>query len=332
MISNQTWLLLIVSLPTDSATARMRIWRALKALGCGALRDGAYLLPDQEAPRRQLGKLADETVREGGSAWLLTVQAQSDGDSEAYRALFDRTAEYAEFSGTLSAGRGGLARLTPQEINRALRKLRRDYEALGAIDYFPAEAATQAQVAWMDFVNLAQTLLSPGEPQSIDAEVPRRTPADYQGRTWATRRGLWVDRVASAWLIRRFIDREARFLWLEAGTDCPPEALGFDFDHAAFTHIGDRVTFEVLLASFGLERETGLARLGAMVRTLDVGGSFVAEASGFEAVLAGARQRCLDDDQLLSEISIVLDSLHAHFSNEPPCTSAEPSGDKLEPE
>lgn len=252
MTSTQTWLLLVVSLPTNSATARMRVWRALKALGCGALRDGAYLLPDREAPRRLLGELADETIREGGSAWLLTVQAQSAGDSEAYIALFDRAGDYAEFAATLSAARKTLAGLTQQEINRAMRKLRRDYEALGAIDYFPTESSTQADAAWMDFVNVAQTLLSPGEPQSIDAEVPRRTPADYQNRTWATRRRLWVDRVASAWLIRRFIDREARFLWLEAPADCPPEALGFDFDHAAFTHIGDRVTFEVLLASFGL--------------------------------------------------------------------------------
>ena len=330
MTSTQTWLLLVVSLPSTSATARMRIWRALKALGCGALRDGAYLLPNREAPRRHLGELADETVREGGSAWLLTVQAQSDKDGEAYRALFDRTGEYAEFAAALSSARRTLAGLTPQEVNRALRKLRRDYEALGAIDYFPTESSTQSEAAWMDFVNVAQTLLSPGEPQSIDAEVPRRAPADFQGRTWATRRRLWVDRVASAWLIRRFIDLEARFLWLEAPANCPPHALGFDFDRAAFTHIGERVTFEVLLASFGLERDCGLVRLGAMVRALDVGGAFIAEASGFEAMLAGARQRCADDDQLLAEMSVVLDLLHAHFSSQAPAAMAKPSGGSIE--
>lgn len=178
----------------------------------------------------------------------------------------------------------------------------------------------------MDFVNVVQTLLSPGEPQAVDAVIPRRELAAYQGRTWATRRHLWVDRVASAWLIRRFIDRQARFIWLAALSDCPPEALGFDFDHAAFTHIGDRVTFEVLLASFGLERDQGLIRLGAMVHALDVGGIFVAEASGFEAMLAGSRQRCADDDGLLAEMGIVLDSLYAHFSTEPPSTTVKPTG------
>lgn len=329
--ANPPWLLLIVSLPNKSATARMRIWRALKALGCGALRDGAYLLPFGDTPKRQFNELADETLREGGSAWLLTVQSQSDAESEAYRALFDRTSEYAEFGAALSAARKTLAGLTPQELNRLLRKLRRDYEALDAIDYFPNDSAAEAQAAWMDFVNVAQTLLSPGEPQAIDAEVPRREPAAYQGRTWATRRRLWVDRVASAWLIRRFIDRQAHFLWLESPADCPPDALGFDFDHAAFTHIGGRVTFEVLLASFGLEHDRGLVRLGAMVHALDVGGAFVAEASGFEAMLAGARQRCADDDQLLSEMGVVLDSLHAHFSTESSGKTKSP-GDEIEPE
>jgi hypothetical protein len=315
--SLKTWLLLVISLPTTSATARMRIWRALKALGCGALRDGVYLLPDATALKQQLSELSEETVREGGSAWLLTVQAQSDSEGDSYRALFDRTAEHAEFAAALSLARKTLAGLTSQEINRTLRKLRRDHEVLTTTDYFPNDASLHSQTAWMDFVSVAETLLSPGEPQAIDAEVPRRDSAGYQGRTWATRHHLWVDRVASAWLIRRFIDTSARFLWLETPADCPPEALGFDFDRAAFTHIGDRVTFEVLLVSFGLDQDRGLARLGAMVHALDVGGTFVPEAAGFEAMLTGARQRAGDDDQLLAEMSVVLDSFHAHFSTAP---------------
>jgi hypothetical protein len=318
------WLLLILSLPTTGATARMRIWRALKAMGCAALRDGAYLLPFAEAQREQLRELADETVREGGNAWLLTVLPESDSESEAWRALFDRSEDYAELLQALSGNRKKLAGLTVQEINRLLRKLRRDYEAIVATDYFPGGASLHAEAAWMDFVNVAEALLSPGEPQPVDAALERRDPVDYHARLWATRRRLWVDRVASAWLIRRFIDPEARFLWLEAPSKCPPDALGFDFDGAAFTHIGERVTFEVLLASFGLEQDRGLARLGAMVHALDVGGGFVPEASGFEAMLAGARQRAADDDQLLAEMSVVLDSLHAHFASAPHAAPAQP--------
>ncbi|MNL18394.1 Chromate resistance exported protein [compost metagenome] len=124
-----------------------------------------------------------------------------------------------------------------------------------------------------------------------------------------------MDRVACAWLIRRFIDPHASFLWLEDIRQCPGEALGFDFDGATFTHVGNRVSFEVLLASFGLDENKGLARLGQMVHVLDIGGTPVAEASGFEAVLAGARERLPNDDALLEEVGTVLDSLYTHFSS-----------------
>ena len=139
--------------------------------------------------------------------------------------------------------------------------------------------------------------------------------ADYRKRVWATRRRLWVDRVASAWLIRRFIDAEARFVWLDRPEDCPEEALGFDFDDAAFTHMGERVTFEVLLASFGLDANPGLDRLGQLVHFLDVGGVEVPEAAGFEAVLAGLRDSMSDDDALLAAMTPVLDGLYQRYSS-----------------
>jgi hypothetical protein len=94
--------------------------------------------------------------------------------------------------------------------------------------------------------------------------------------------------------------------------------LGFDFDGASFTHVGERVTFEVLMASFGLEEDLALARLAALVHVLDVGGEPVPEAAGFEAVLTGARGRVRDDDALLAEMSVVLDSLYMHFQNGKP--------------
>lgn len=153
-------------------------------------------------------------------------------------------------------------------------------------------------------------------PEGKHGRVPQLDPRKYQGKTWATRRRLWVDRVASAWLIRRFIDRDATFRWLAKPSDCPKSALGFDFDGATFTHVGERVTFEVLLASFGLEDDAGLMRIAKIVHVLDAGGEPAPEAQGFEAVLAGARERLPDDDILLAEMSAVLDSLHAHFTRE----------------
>ena len=104
-------------------------------------------------------------------------------------------------------------------------------------------------------------------------------------------------------------------MWLADVRRCPKGALGFDFDGASFTHVGDKVTFEVLTHAFALERDTALQRLGEMVHVLDVGGEPTAEASGFEAVLAGARARIEDDDSLLAEMGNVLDSLYAHFQN-----------------
>lgn len=308
-----SWILLIVSLPTSGATVRMRIWRALKTLGCAALRDGAYLLPAGEEQVAQLRELADETTQEEGQAWLLSVRAEGN-DAAAFRALFDRSADYAGLLATLSEARKSLSGQDETELNRLLKRHGRTYEAIRRIDFFPNEASARAAAQWRDFAGAVETLLSPGEPQPTRGSIPRRDRAQYQGRVWATRRHLWVDRVASAWLIQRFIDPHARFLWLESVSDCPADALGFDFDGATFTHVGNCVSFEVLLASFGLDDNRGLGRLAAMVHALDIGGPAVPEASGFEAVLAGARERLPDDDALLAEIGLVLDSLYAHFS------------------
>ena len=310
-----SWLLLVISLPTRSATARMRIWRALKTLGCGALRDGAYLLPAGGDREQALQILADGCSREGGNAWLMAVQPRSEEEAGAYRALFDRSEAYADLRKTWKDVNRTLAALAAPELARLQRKLQRELDALRAIDFIPGEAGVEAEAEWDDFVRRIDAVLSPDEPRECAGAIPRVDASEYQGHTWATRRRPWVDRVASAWLIRRFIDREARFLWLAAPSDCPQDALGFDFDGAAFTHAGDRVTFETLLAAFGLEGDAALRRLAALVHQLDVGGEPVPEASGFEAVLAGARQRLADDDALLAEMSGTLDSLYAYFEH-----------------
>lgn len=310
------WLLLIVSLPTSSATARMRIWRTLKALGCVALRDGAYLMPAAPAHEEALQRLAGECTDEGGSAWLMAVQARSTGETAAYRQLFDRSEDYAELRKLWKETNRGLGKLGATELSRLQRKLQRDFDAIRATDYFPGDASTEVEAAWLDLSKRIDGLLSPDEPHETKGLIPKLNLDQYQGRTWATRRRLWVDRVTSAWLIRRFIDRDARFQWLARPSDCPKRALGFDFDGATFTHVGDRVTFETLMASFDLETDPALVRLGTMVHALDIGGDPVPEAKGFEAVIAGARERLSDDDALLAEMSTVLDSLYAHFLRE----------------
>ncbi|MCT7328727.1 chromate resistance protein [Ralstonia mojiangensis] len=316
MVPNpESWLLLVVSLPTAGATVRMRVWRAVKALGCAALRDGAYLLPAHTEQAAQLRELADEVLQESGQAWLLHVQAQGVNDAAAYRALFDRSTDYTDWLAELADARKTLPSLAAAELNRLQRRHARAYEAIRQIDFFPNEASTLAAAQWRDFAAAIEAIQSPGEPQASGGNIPRRDPTQYQGRLWATRQHLWVDRVASAWLIQRFIDPHARFAWLESPGDCPEDALGFDFDGATFTHVGDKVSFEVLLISFGLDEDRALVRLGAMVHALDVGGVPAPEAAGFEAVLAGARKRLADDDALLAEVGAVLDSLYTHFGS-----------------
>lgn len=311
-----SWLLLVVSLPTSSATARMRIWRALKAQGGVALRDGAYLLPFSAEREGALQGLAADCRHEGGSAWVMVAQPRSAEEVGAWCALFDRSEDHAAMRKAWKEARRGLATLAAPELARLLRRLQRDFESAQSIDFFPGESSLELQASWTDLKQHIEELLSPGEPREVAGAVARLDAADYQGRTWATRRHLWIDRVASAWLIRRFIDREARFQWLARPSDCPERALGFDFDGATFTHVGGRVTFETLMFSFGLQSDPALCRLATMVHTLDVGGEPVAEAQGFEAVVAGARERLGDDDALLAETSLVLDSLYVHFQRE----------------
>lgn len=316
MDTSTLWLLLVVSLPTQSATARMRIWRNLKTLGCAALRDGAYLLPDGQEREQSLQALTQECLREGGTAWLMQVQPRTADDELAYRALFDRSEPYADLRKAWKEAGRTLPSLAPAELAKLQRRLLRDYEAVQETDFFPGDASAETLAAWTEFNQRIEGLLSPDEPTETKGLIPRLDIAQYQGRTWATRKRLWVDRVASAWLIRRFIDTEARFRWLAKPSDCPKSALGFDFDGASFTHVGERVTFETLMASFGLESDAALLRLAALVHQLDVGGEPVPEAIGFEAVMAGARERLSDDDALLAEMSTVLDSLYAHFGRE----------------
>ena len=311
-----SWLMLVSSLPGQTQTARMRVWRALKAAGAGALRDGVYVLPQTDTSRAVLEEQAAEVIAAEGDAQIIVFASRDDAQQQALVALFDRSDEYRALFGQLDALQGRLATLDEVQARRELAMLRRDLAALVAIDFFPGPSRQQVEHALADAESALNARYSPDEPHARRGTVPRCDPVHYRGRLWATREQLWIDRVASAWLIRRFIDRKAKFVWIKTTRSCPKDAVGFDFDGAAFTHRGARVTFEVLLASFGLGDDRGLARLGALVHYLDVGGVSVPEAAGFAAIMAGARATQPDDDALLKTIAPVLDSLYATYAQE----------------
>jgi hypothetical protein len=300
---------LIISLPTENATARMRAWRALKASGAAVLRDGVYLMPEREACRNTLEAVAADVLAGGGTALVLRVE---EPEGANFTGLFDRSEDYAALLAEVAKVRAALTADTVPDALRQTRKLRKSFVNLGEIDFFPGAAQRQADAALQELELAAARVLAPDEPHPVDATISRLSVSKYQGRTWATRRRPWVDRLACAWLIRRFIDPQARLLWLESPGDCPADALGFDFDGATFSHVASRVSFEVLLASFGLE-QAPLKRLGALVHYLDVGGVQPAEAAGIESVLAGLRIAISDDDQLLATASAVFDGLLANF-------------------
>jgi len=311
-----SWLALIISLPSTNATARMRIWRALKSNGCGVLRDGVYLLPESDAAVLILEQQAIEVTQAGGTAQIVKLSSMHPAQDTGFRSLFDRTDDYSLLKQEIDAL---LAAMTTQNLiasTRALKRIARDFASVSAIDFFPGPAREQIALSLDKATTELAAATHPDEPRSTQGKIKQLKREDFQQRTWATRKRLWVDRMASAWLIRRFIDHEAKFKWLNKPQDCPKSALGFDFDGAAFTHVASLVTFEVLLATFIHEPDPALLKLATVVHFLDAGGIPVAEAHGLEMILKGMRERCTDDDQLLQEASRIFDDLYSSYSNE----------------
>jgi hypothetical protein len=316
--SPASWLLLVTNLPGHVPTLRMRIWRGMKSAGAGSLRDGVYLLPNSDNSRKVLEEQATEIKTAGGLVQVLSFQAESAAQQTELVALFDRTTEYAEAIQRLDALKGELARLGEPEARQQLASVAREAATIVARDFFPAEPCKQMEGSLADAEAAINARFARDEPRPAHRRLRPCNRKDYRGRTWATREHLWIDRVASAWLIRRFIDPRAKFLWLKRAKDCPKRAVGFDFNGAEFTHVDAKVTFEVLLASFALEQDLGLVRLGALVHHLDVGGIPIAEGPGLATMMAGARALQADDDALLKAMTPVLESLYAGYAEASP--------------
>jgi len=313
-----TFLALFISLPTKSATPRMRVWRGLKGLGCATLRDGVYLLPDLPELANTFDAIIEDTLEAGGQADVYRLTGRNEEQEEELCGLFDRSADYTALFAEVDALLGMLRSEPAEGLGRPIRALRRRFDELVVSDYFPGPVQAHARQALEDLETGLTERLSPDEPHHVQASIPALDQADYQGRAWATRRDLWVDRVASAWLILHYIDPKARFLWLGKPGDCPKEALGFDFDGATFTHVGRRVTFETLLAAFGLEKDAGLRRLGGIIHALDAGGIIPPEASGLLALLKGIKTQSRDDDDFLKRATSLFEALHTYFNEEEP--------------
>lgn len=303
------WLVTVAQLPVEDPASRMRVLRTLESLGAAVMREGAYLLPDSPDNRRALEALADYAAKNGGIIHVLQVTAASPAQSEAFRCLFDRSARYEDLIKTVESLRVGFGQTDPSAISRVLHKQRRELESIAALDFFPTDARTRAQHALAECEAEVKKLLFPAHAKA--ALGPGET---LQRRTWATRKPLWADRLACAWLIRRFVDPEATMKWLDKTEAAPADAVGFAFDGAHFTNSEARVTYEEMLARLDLAKNPALAKIGSIVHFLEVRGTPVPEAAGVQTLLQGALRRSPQEGELLAEAEKTFDLLYdAYF-------------------
>jgi len=307
---------LVLSLPTHNSTIRMRVWRALKDTGCGVLRDGVYVLPEDAAGAAVLRKMETDIQTAGGFAMTVDLKLKSAAQTAAVRELFDRSADYGALTQKIGTVSKTLPRLGHRKAQTAVQRLQRSFDKLSEIDFFPGQAKLQAAEAIGALKRSLQEAYSRGEPRASRKRLRLVDKTRYQKRVWATRKAPWVDRLASAWLIKRFVDRDARFVWIESPRQRPRRAVGFDFDGAEFSHVDNRITFEVLLTSFGLDHDPALTALGAVVHFLDVGGIPVADAKGLETMLRGIKEKARSDDALLAEAMRIFDHFYSAYATE----------------
>jgi hypothetical protein len=294
------WLLLIHQLPPKPDYFRVKIWRRLQRIGAVAIKSSVYVLPHTEQASEDFQWVRREIVAGGGEASVCRasfVDGLSDGQIEAlFRA--QRDVEYAELArATDETARAGARE--PADVARLERRL----AEIAALDHFGAEARRVAEAA-LDRLRRGRAPEGRGGGRGKERAV--------RGRTWVTRSGVHVDRIASAWLVRRFIDPAARFRFVASGNHEPgPDDVRFDMFEAEYTHEGDRCTFETLMVRFGLN-DAGLAAIGEMVHDADCkDGKFGrGETAGFERMIAGIVRRHAGDAARLERGAALLDDLY----------------------
>lgn len=312
------WLLLIHQLPAKPAYARVKIWRRLKGLGAVTVKNSVYALPSNADTREDFAWLVREIVELGGEAFTCEaalVDGLGDGEVQA---LFDaaRDEDYAEISATardLAARRGSLE---SADFAAQVARLRRRLDEVTAIDFFGADGREPAIGLVSDLDADKQEDRAMREESAAGAQA-----GALKGRVWVTRKGVQVDRIASAWLIRRFIDGDARFKFVP-GTGYAPQAgeLRFDMFEGEFTHRGDRCTFEVLVdevGTLGGGDDPALKAIGEIIHDIDLkdGKYGREEAAGIRNLIAGIAAAHRDDEQRIARGTAVLDDLYKYFSS-----------------
>jgi hypothetical protein len=307
------WLLLLVSLPGE-ATSRARVgtWRKLKRSGALALRDSVYLLPAKDDAVEMANWLAGEIRRNGGEVSIARVTSiEGHPDDELVRRFDEqRQGDYAELEPELKAAiRDGQksGEDAAKRLRSLLRRTEQRLEELARIDFFECAAGTTVRALVLQGRALLEPASRPDAALSVD---------DFKGRLWVTRARPKVDRLASAWLIHRFIDPEARFGFIEAeGKKAPAGALTFDTFGGDFTHEGDDCTFEVLTRRFGID-DPGVRTLAEIIHDCDLeDGKFQRpEVPVVLALVRGLVATIDDDHELLLAARASFEALRAAYA------------------
>ena len=306
----QTWLLLLLSLPPRPSSLRVRAWRRLKALGAVALKSGAYLLPFSPDRYEQFQWLAQEVQKDRGEATLLKVDRVENMKQPEIVRLFHeaRNVDYASLTDRYRK----LGSAKRPRAAEELARLARELDRLADIDFFEAPGRQQALRA-----REAAERRVTGSPKATPRTAERLDLEAFQGRRWATRPRPHVDRLASAWLIKRFLDPAAEFVFA-AADELPANAIPFDMAGVEFGHQGDHCTFETLLHRSGL-RDRRLAAIAEIVHEADVrDGKFQREeARGLDLVLRGLLAAVKDDHEALAQGLTLFDGLYSTIGERP---------------
>jgi hypothetical protein len=314
---SRSWLILIHQLPPKPNALRVKIWRRLQQVGAIAIKQSVYALPLSEHSREDLSWILKEIIEGGGEGSISEVRFLEGLTDEQLIASFQgaRQSDYEkliqEVRQLLTAWASGQD--DPQDPTlkgpAQVSRLRRRLDEITAIDFFRTPERGTAET-------LLQELAAKGSSEPTMASVGfLKEVGLLRGKTWVTRRNLFVDRIACGWLIRRFIDPGATFRFIPGTPYKPnPEELCFDLFDGNFTHEGDRCTFEVMIRRLGFQ-DSALIALSEIVHDIDLkdGRYGRPETEGFRALLTGVVTSILDDNRRLEEGSRLFENLYSYF-------------------
>jgi hypothetical protein len=306
-----TWLLLIHQVPSSPPYLRVKIWRRLQKIGAVAVKGSVYALPRADQSIEDFHWVAREILEAGGEASVCEASFIEGMTNEELVTLFQkaRDVEYREFFEEVSSidrdlkasQKSGDSATSGLAIR--VGRIRQRLSEIQGIDFFSCPAGSRAESLVSDIeARIRKTPIRKGSMQ-VGA---------YSGRTWVTRKGVHIDRIASAWLIRRFIDSKARFKFVPArGYRPEPEELRFDMFDAEFTHEGDLCTFEVLLERMNL-KDRALIPIAEMIHDIDLKESKFArpETAGFGLMINAVCTAHKEDSDRIVRGAAILDDLY----------------------